>query len=47
MILFGLSTLIQGLIPGIIIAFILAGFGLAQFLMIYVNGLVEKRGQTA
>jgi len=47
MILFGLSTLIQGLIPGIIIAFILAGFGLAQFLMLYVNGLVEKRGQTA
>jgi hypothetical protein len=47
MILFGLSTLIQGLIPGIIIGIILAGFGLAQFLMLYVNGLVEKRGQTA
>jgi hypothetical protein len=47
MILFGLSMLIQGLIPGIMVGIILAVFGLSQFLMLYVNRLVEKRGQTA
>jgi len=47
MIVFGISTFIPGLIPGIIIAIILAFWGLAMFLMLYVNGLIEKQGQPA
>jgi len=47
MIVFGISTFITGLISGIIIAIILAIWGLAMFLMLYVNGLIEKRGQPA
>jgi hypothetical protein len=43
MITFGASSLIENLIPGNIIGIILACFGLSQFLLLYVQSLVEKK----
>jgi hypothetical protein len=42
MITFGLASLFQNLIPGTILGIILAGFGLSQFLTLYVQSVAGK-----
>ena len=43
MIIFGVATLIQNLIPVIIIGITLASWGLSQFVMLYIQELAKKK----